>query len=89
MVPKASDRAVSAGPDRTVGAVSLSAFPSDDDAVLSAAEVEAIRRGESAMSDLDAAEALGDGVSGLMTSVATGAQRSTMSTLPTNGSIVR
>lgn len=44
----------------------------DEDAALSAREVEAIRSGESAMPDVDAAEALVDSVSGLMVSVATG-----------------
>lgn len=44
----------------------------DEDAALSAREVEAIRHGESSMSDVEAAEALVDSVAGLMVSVATG-----------------
>ncbi len=47
----------------------------DEDAALSAGEVEAIRRGESSMPDAHAAEALVDRISGLMVSVATGGPR--------------
>jgi hypothetical protein len=49
-------------------------FSLDDHGLLplSPAEIEAIRRGESSMSDVEAAEALTDSVSGLMVSVATG-----------------
>src|SRR4051812_10297491 len=44
----------------------------DEDAALSAREVEAIRHSESSMPDVEAAEALVDSVSALMVSVATG-----------------
>lgn len=44
----------------------------DEDAALSAREVDLIRRGESLMPDVEAAEALVDNVSVLMVSVATG-----------------
>lgn len=44
----------------------------DEDAVLSDREVEAIRRGDSSISDVEAAEMLVDSVAGLMVSVATG-----------------
>ena len=44
----------------------------EDDAALSAREVEAIRNAESSTSDVEAAEALLDSVAGLMVSVATG-----------------
>lgn len=43
----------------------------DEDAVLSTREVEAIRRGDSSMADVEAAEKLVDSVAGLMISVAT------------------
>jgi len=55
-----------------VGAMDLILFEGDDEGPTRAEEVDSIRRGDSLMTDIAAAEMLVDSVSGVMVSVATG-----------------